>query len=96
MFERIFKNIDNIICIYLGLEKNDVENPKSIKFYKNKLILYKNHMFQRHRYQEVLDFMECQTNYSSDLNKKIGIAAGKAIAKNLIISFEKVEIRKCL
>jgi hypothetical protein len=94
-FDEFLKKLDNVICKYLGLEMHDTEKPKSIKFYKNKLILCKNHIFQRHRYEEKLNFSECLSNYSSDLNKKIGIASGKAIATDLIISFEKVEIQKC-
>lgn len=96
MFEGIFKIVDLLICKYLGLEKHDAETPRSVKLYKNKLFLCKNHMFQRHRYHEALDFRECLSGYSNELNKKIGIAAGNAIGKNLIISFEKVEIKKCL
>lgn len=96
MFDVIFRKIDKWICLYLGLGKCDIEKPKSIKFSKNKLTFCKNHAFQRHCYQERLDFSECAIIYHPELNRKIGVAAGNAIARDLIISFEKVEIKKCL
>lgn len=95
MLDVILRTLDKILCLYLGVEDHDTEKPKTIKLANNKIILYKNHIFQRHRYYENLDAVEDIIKYPSEINKKIGVAMGKVLAKNLTISFEKVEIKKC-
>lgn len=96
MLDLLINKLDRLICSYLGLEQqNDIDKPKSIKISNKKLIIYKNHSFKRHRYQEAMEHIEYKLEYSDEENKKIAMAAGKAIAKNLSISCEKVDIRKC-
>lgn len=90
--------IDKFICYYLGLSGDEVDRMKTIKFINNNIIIYKNSPYQRHKSSESLkNFSENSINKIDHVSKqKIGLAAGKAIAKHLTISFDEVKIKKCL
>lgn len=93
MLGLFFKNIDKIICKYLGIEANDVEHPKAVKVSKSKILICKNHLFQRHRYYEHLFQKNDHHSYSDEMKDKIGFATGRAIANNLIVSFQEIKIK---
>lgn len=87
--------IDNKICSYLGIHQQDI-NPDSIKKIGNNLILRNTESFKRHLYNERLDqFLDSQlNNLSTPDQRKLGISLGKAIANNLIVSFDTPLIRR--
>jgi len=95
MLYGFFNKLDKMICNYLGLIGNEMAQPRSIKNINNKIFIYKNAPFQRHRVVESWkNFNDCSVHNEDVINnKKIGIAAGKAIAKNLIITFDNIEIK---
>ena len=95
MLYRFFNKLDKIICIYLGLTGSEVDRARSIKIINNNIIIFKNSPFQRHKVVESWKHFNDYSMQNEDVTtkKKIGIAAGKAIAKNLIITFDNIEIK---
>lgn len=94
MFNTIFIKIEKIICRYLGLSGYEVDRPQSIRLIKNNIFIVKNYPMQRHKSQESWgNFVKNGLIEIDEIEKiKVGKAAGKAIAKNLTISFEKIEV----
>lgn len=94
MLHKFLNKLDKIICSYLGLIGNEVDRLRSIKIINNKIFIYKNAPFQRHKSVESWQhFNEYSVQKEVDINKqKIGIAAGKIIAKDLTIAFDEIEI----
>lgn len=95
MIKIVIKKIDQLLCSYLGLNRERVK-LNSIKIKNNKFIITSTISFKRHSFQEYWD--EFNTTSFKQLNnqdrKKLGLAAGKILAKNLSISFEEVSIDK--
>jgi hypothetical protein len=95
MLHKFLNKLDKIICNYLGLIGNEDDRPRSIKIINNKIFIYKNAPFQRLKSVESWKhFNDHGVQQADDINKqKIGIAAGKIIAKNLTISFDNIEVK---
>lgn len=91
----ILNKIDMIICSYLGLTGYEVDRPRTISIINNNVFITKNLPFQRHKSYETLKcFSESAIqDMGKKMRGKIGVAAGKAIAKDLTISFDKIEIK---
>lgn len=87
------KKLDHLFCYYLGIHKEKMR-LHSLYIKNNTLVVIYAFPFKRHI------FKETSNNFNlSDLiklypkiNDKIGLAAGKSIAKGLVISFEEVNI----
>lgn len=96
MLYALINKLDKYICNYLGLLGNEVDRPQSIKMINNDIFILKNIPFQRHKAIESWkQFNEYGVHQESSIcREKIGLAAGKVIAKNLIISFDPVEMKK--
>lgn len=95
MFKIIIKKIDKLVCSYLGLDRERVK-PNSIKIKNNKFIITSTIPFKRHIFQEYwheFNATSFKQLHSQD-QEKLGLAAGKIIAKDLSISFEEVSIDK--
>ena len=92
--KRILRKIDKIFCAYLGLDANEVL-PSYVTIKENRLIVSNTESFKRHFYtQNWNEFNSINFKQLSQKNKeKLGIAIGKAIAKNLVISFEEITIK---
>lgn len=95
MFKIVIKKIDKLLCNYLGLDREKVK-PNSIKIKNNQFIITSTIPFKRHSFQEYWN--EFYTTSFKQLydhdRQKLGLAAGKILAKNLTISFEEVSIDK--
>lgn len=91
--KNILKMIDRILCNYFGLGK-EIITPTSVEMKDGKLFISNTGKFRRHCYvQNWEEFNMFNLNQVNQENKeKLGIAAGKAIAKNFVVSFEKFQI----
>lgn len=95
MINKLLNQIEKIICKYLGLNGLEVDRPKTVKMINNDIVIIKNTPFQRHKsYESLSHFNEHGINQVDETSKKkIGMAAGKALAKNLTISFDEIKIK---
>ena len=87
------KKLDSLFCHYLGIHKEKIR-PLSLCMKNNYLIVTSTLPFKRHVFKEPWNDFNVNdlTQSHSTINKKVGLAAGKIIAKGLVISFEEVEI----
>jgi|GEM_PF-1648388 hypothetical protein len=87
------KKLDSLFCHYLGIHKEKMR-PLSLCMKNNYLIVTSALPFKRHVFKEPWNEFNVSdlTKSHSNINEKLGLAAGKTIAKGLIISFEEVEI----
>jgi hypothetical protein len=95
MFKIVIKKTDQLLCNYLGLDRERVK-PNSIKIKNNKFIITSTIPFKRHSFQEYwneFNTTSFKQLYDRD-REKLGLAVGKVLAKDLIISFEEVSIDK--
>lgn len=91
----LIKKIDIILCAYLGLDNEEV-SPNTIKIVRGNLFISNTKSFKRHSYSQLWDeFVVNDFEQVHQPNKeKLGIAIGKAIAKNLVVSFDQMQIQK--
>ena len=92
---KILEMIDNLICKYIGFNEQEV-TPGVLKKTGNKLVLVNTESFKRHIHHNKWDkFLSTHfAKMSESTKQKIGLSMGKALAKNLVISFENVSIKK--
>lgn len=86
--KKYIKKIDQLICKYLGIDRQEVI-PDHLIVKKSGIHVISSEPYKRHSHYESWEKF-CTTNirYISQHNKnKLGIALGKAIAKNLVVSF---------
>lgn len=92
---KILEMINTWICNYIGLNEQEI-TPDTLKKTGNKVELMNTESFKRHIHHEKWDTF-LSTNFeemNEPTKKKIGISMGKALAKNLVISFENISIKK--
>lgn len=91
----ILKKMDDLFCAYLGLE-SEVVSPNTVEMKDGQLIVSNTESYKRHIYRQSWDeFSSVNLKQISQSNKeKLGVAVGKAIAKNLVVSFEEVQIKR--
>lgn len=90
----LIKKLDHFICQYLGIHQEKIRLHSFRVKNNNSLVVTYAIPFKRHIFKESwndLNFQEL-TQSQSKINDKIGLAAGKTIAKGLVISFEEVEV----
>lgn len=87
-------SLDRAICTYLGL-KEEVQ-PVKISFKEEQLKIRYTSSFKRHSVEQSWnDFNHVNIEQTDAMNKKIlGLALGQALAKNLVISFESLNLKK--
>lgn len=87
------KRLDSFLCHYLGIHKEKIRF-QSFRLKNNSFIVTYAIPFKRHVFRESLNSLHSTDLIKSHrkVNNKVGLAAGKSIAKGLIISFEEVEI----
>lgn len=83
-----FERLDKLLCVYIGLE-NDNESASALECNSSKIWILFTNSFRRHYQKQALeDFFNSKfSNVSNKDKEKIGLALGKAIADDLIISF---------
>lgn len=92
---KLLRSIDSLICKYLGFDKQDII-PQTLKKIGKKIVLTNTESFKRHLYSQKLDdFFSSNLNSLSNTTKqKLGISVGKALANDLVISFESITIEE--
>lgn len=90
--ENVLAKIDKLLCSYLGLNKVEI-TPHFVSRNNKGLTILNTESFKRHAQETSLS--EININMMNNENKeKLGIAIGKAIANNLIISFDQIAIKR--
>jgi hypothetical protein len=93
LLKRLLGKIDKILCIYLGLEQEETQ-LNAVQVIGEKLVITAS--FKRHSFKESWDnFSTFEIKHTNRYDReKLGMAAGKAIAKKLVVSFEAPPIEK--
>ncbi len=90
------KTIDKAVIQYLGMDEQNVISPILIKNSRGKMTVYSTISYKRHLIKDAWE------GFYNSIEKKektecklrtIGIMMGKIVAKELIISFEKINIQ---
>ena len=93
VLKQLIGKIDKTLCSYLGLEREET-CPTAVQMVGDRLLITKTASYKRHLMKEswnnfsVLDMGQT----SPENRERLGLAAGKAIAKNLVVSFEEFPI----
>lgn len=91
---KILKKLDGFSRAYFGLTKIDqAATPRMVEVVCDKVVVTNTEPFKRHLQKTSLSDLEIK-ELSQVNQQKLGIAAGKAIADNLIISFQPPSIKK--
>lgn len=98
MFTKLLQRLDRLLCLYFGLEKEEIKPSAVRKDFKDSanLWLISSSSFKRHAIKESWhDFHALSMGKTvAEDRKKLGMAIGKIIAKNLVVSFEQEENKK--
>ncbi|GAB4392409.1 MAG: hypothetical protein Tsb005_06280 [Gammaproteobacteria bacterium] len=91
----ILKKIDNAICHYLGITHEHIK-PVEVSIVNGVIIISNTYPYQRHLVTESWEnFSNYGIHKTNEQEKiKLGLATGKIIANELIISFEDITIKK--
>lgn len=91
--KKILETIDNYLCKYIGLEKEE-EQLDSLLKRGNHIFLCITESFKRYVRQDRLDnFLSSDLEEINQVTReKLGISMGKVLAKNLVVSFESISI----
>ncbi|ABS77411.2 hypothetical protein CbuD7D7780_00115 [Coxiella burnetii] len=92
--KKLLEKIDQMICSYLGLGQEETR-PAQVQMTDGRLIISNTTAYKRHVMKESWSsFSDVSLKrVNPESLEKLGLAAEKAIAKNLIISFEKPTIK---
>lgn len=90
--KNILLKIDKVLCGYLGLDKSETTSHY-IEKKGPKLVILNTESYKRHAQKMPLAKINLST-MNKENKEKLGAAVGKAIAKNLVISFEEVTIKR--
>lgn len=95
IMKKLWDSLDRFICKYIGITSKSV-TPNHLKKIGNHLLISNTEPFKRHYHtQNLADFFKTNFNQLDSSNKqKLGIALGKALAKNLVVSFDNVQIKR--
>lgn len=90
--KNIVSTIDRIICYFFGLDMSET-TPHKVARCGNQLVIINTESFKRH--QQAMPVSKIDLVTMSKINKnKLGVALGMAIASNLVISFDKIPIKR--
>src|SRR3990167_3525401 len=92
---KILEMINTLICKYIGFNEQEII-PDTLKKTGSKVVLMNTESFKRHIHHEKWDeFLSRNFEEINESTKiKVGISIGKVLAKNLVVSFENVSIKK--
>lgn len=93
--KKILNILDKFICSYIGI-RTEKTTPICFKRIDNCFLISKTESFKRHLYvKKMEDFFTTDLKEMSRIDKKkLGLAIGKTIAKNLTISFDEIIITR--
>lgn len=90
--KNILERIDKLLCYLLGFRRLEI-TPHFIGKRGNRLVILNTESYKRHAHETSIS--DINLNALSQKNKeKLGIAVGKAIATNLVVSYEDIIIKK--
>ncbi len=90
--KKILAKVDRIVCNYLGLDKQEI-TPQMVQQKGQQLMIVNTDSFKRHTLTTPISKINLET-MNKENREKLGIAVGKAIASNLIVSFEEIVIKR--
>jgi hypothetical protein len=93
----LIQRIDRAICAYLGLEKDETVKPESVQLNGDKLSVLATIMpFRRFIYaRKWQTFAENELKQVNKVDEnKLGVAIGKTLADNLVVSFDAPELKE--
>jgi|HubBroStandDraft_4_1064222.scaffolds.fasta_scaffold942052_1 hypothetical protein len=88
----VLVKVDKLLCSYFGLTKSETI-PQFVKNYGKKLVILNTEPYKRSVQETPISKVNFET-VNEENKEKLGVAIGKAIATNLIISFEDVIIKR--
>ncbi len=92
MLKHFFKKADKILLKWLGI--HNAEKPIRVKLVNNEVIIISSEANRRYQQKNMPPhFFSYLSKIKLTDRKKLGVAVGKAIASNLIISFDNAEIK---
>lgn len=94
MFKILLAKMDALICLYLGLVPEE-SKPKDVRLVGHKLVVTHTSSFKRHEMKSHWDEFNHQGmgTVSPENLEKLGVAAGKAVANQFVISFKDPKVR---
>jgi len=88
----ILERADKFLCIYLGLKSTKIV-PQIVEKKRTQLKVWHTESFKRHVHKVLVN--KINLKMIDDNNKeKLGIAIGKMIASNVVVSFDEIVIKK--
>ena len=84
--------MDKLLCGYFGLDREETI-PHMVKKKGRKLIVLNTDSYKRHAQEVPISNVNINT-INKENREKLGIALGKAIAQNLVVSFEEIIIKR--
>ncbi len=91
----ILLKLDKVLCKYFGFEKEEI-TPNTVEIGNNQVFISSSISFNRHSIKEKWEIFSKDglAQLNSENKQKLGLALGKAIAEQLVISFDDTPIRK--
>lgn len=90
--KNILVRIDRFLCVYLGLDKVEL-TPHFVAKKGGELIVLNTESFKRHIQETPISELDVDMMNNENKNK-LGKAVGKVIAKNLVVTFDEVAIKR--
>lgn len=90
--KNILAKIDKILCGYLGLDKEET-TPHIVHQKGQQLMIVNTDSFKRHAQTTPISKINLEI-MNKENREKLGVAIGKAVASNLVVSFEKIVIKR--
>lgn len=90
--KNILAKVDKLLCRYLGLNKTEI-TPHLVQKKGKQLVIINTDSFKRHAQTTPISKMNLEM-MNKENKAKLGIAVGKAIASNLVVSFEEIVIKR--
>lgn len=92
---KILDKINSILCKLFGMEEKAKCTANFVSYTNNRLEIFTNEPHKRHRIiSSWPQFCANIDNASAETKAKLGIAIGKALATDFIVSFENPKIER--
>ena len=91
----LLKKIERALSRYLGIKEEKV-HPKLVQMISNKIVITNTFSYRRHKIKESWENFSNFSIHHTEKEEcgKLGLALGKVIAKNLVVTFDKTQIKK--
>ncbi len=95
MKNELVKKIDLWLSKFFGIDKEEI-HPQVVQVISNKIILTSTLSYKRHKIEESWENFSNHSikNIAKIESEKLGLAIGKALAKNLVVTFDETEIKE--